>query len=227
MSLITARRLLHLPRQIHTTSSTLTLTIHLLINNLFLLALSPAILVAMLLGSIPFVTLIFRLLLVGYSTKVGQSGFEWHVRAWANWAIVLSAAIWFWSWAVARGVLRMTCASVIGAWYFAELVFSLWFPVSFSDCFHTVHRHHFLQQHPPIRFTLLSSVLLVLLWAASFLLLLSSPSFASSCSPHSSFVVSLLFSSASLGSHLTFLLRSMSSRGCSGSSSGWKRRAGR
>jgi hypothetical protein len=120
LSMITARRLLHLPRQIHATSSTLTLTTNLLINNPFLLALSPAILVIMLIGSIPFVTLVFRLLLVGYSTKVGQSRFEWHVRAWANWAIVGAVCVWFWSWAVARGILRMTCASVIGAWYFAE-----------------------------------------------------------------------------------------------------------
>jgi len=74
----------------------------------------------MLLASIPFVTLIFRLLLVGYSTKVSESVFEWHVKAYANWAIAGTLSIWLWSWAVARGILRMTCASVIGAWYFAE-----------------------------------------------------------------------------------------------------------
>ena len=53
---------------------------HLLITNPLLLALSPAILVIMLVGSIPFVTLIFRLLLVSYSTKIGQSRFERHGR---------------------------------------------------------------------------------------------------------------------------------------------------
>ena len=74
----------------------------------------------MLIGSLPFITLIFRLLLIGYKTDVGKNRFEWHVQAWANWAIVLVVTIWLWSWAVARGVLRTTCASVIGAWYFAE-----------------------------------------------------------------------------------------------------------
>ena len=82
LSLITARRLLDLPRQTHTTSSsTLTLAWHLLISNLFLLALPPAILVLMLVASISFVTLIFRLLLVGYFMKTSQATkFEWHVN---------------------------------------------------------------------------------------------------------------------------------------------------
>ena len=90
--------------------------------NPFLLALSPAILLAMLLASLPFVTLIFKLLLIGYANKVGpDTGIvEWHMHAWANWAIVGTFSVWLWSWMVARGVLRMTCASVIGAWYFAE-----------------------------------------------------------------------------------------------------------
>lgn len=110
---------MHLPRSIHVTSSTLTLTTHLLISNPFLLGLSPAILICALIGSIPFATLTFRLLLHGYGTK-DASGWEWHVQAWANWSIFGTVSVWLWSWAVARGVLRMTCASVIGAWYFAE-----------------------------------------------------------------------------------------------------------
>lgn len=76
---------------------------------------------------------------------MGQSGFEWHVRAWANWAIVGSAAIWFWSWAVARGVLRMTCASVIGAWYFAEFA-SFFFAFLL---YLTLHCHSPLAPLPP------------------------------------------------------------------------------
>ncbi|KAF9053107.1 hypothetical protein BJ165DRAFT_838165 [Panaeolus papilionaceus] len=119
LAFITGRRLMHLPRSIHVTSSTLTLTTHLLISNPFLLGLSPAILICALIGSIPFATLTFRLLLHGYGTK-DASGWEWHVQAWANWSIFGTVSVWLWSWAVARGVLRMTCASVIGAWYFAD-----------------------------------------------------------------------------------------------------------
>ena len=55
LSLITARRHPSLPRQILTASSTLILVTHILILNLFILALSPTIL--MLISSLPFVTL--------------------------------------------------------------------------------------------------------------------------------------------------------------------------
>lgn len=92
--------------------------------NPFLLALSPAILLIMLISSIPFLTLIFRLLLIGYATQPTKdsSSWEWHAHGWANWAIFGAVAVWLWSWGVARGIMRMSCSSVIGAWYFAELV---------------------------------------------------------------------------------------------------------
>ncbi|KAG6918853.1 hypothetical protein DXG01_011258 [Tephrocybe rancida] len=122
LCLITARRLVHLPRELHVTSATLNLTTELLINNPFLLALSPVILLVALLASIPFLTLIFRLLLIGYFDQIsrGSSTWEWHLRGWANWSIAGAVAVWLWTWGVARGVLRMTTASVIGAWYFAD-----------------------------------------------------------------------------------------------------------
>jgi hypothetical protein len=119
LSIITARRLVDLPREIHSTSSILDLTTRLLLANPFLLALSPAILLAMLVASIPFITLVFRLLLLGYfSLPTGK--LEWHVHGWANWAIFGTVGVWLWSWGIARGVLRTTCAGVVGAWYFAE-----------------------------------------------------------------------------------------------------------
>ena len=118
--MLTARRLMNLPREIHTTSSILNLTTQLLVANPFLLALSPVILLAALVASIPFMTLIFRLLLIGYVSQPTSSTFEWHVKGWANWAIVGTVIMWLWSWGVARGMLRTTAAAVIGAWYFAE-----------------------------------------------------------------------------------------------------------
>jgi Plasma-membrane choline transporter len=119
LSFVTARRLVNLPRDVHTASSTLTLTTRLLLANPFLLALSPTILLVTLLLSIPFLTLIFRLLLIGYFSHPGAA-WEWHVQGWADWAIAATVAVWLWSWGVSRGVLRVTCAGVIGAWYFAE-----------------------------------------------------------------------------------------------------------
>lgn len=136
---------MHLPETLHVASSTLTLTTHLLVDNSFLLALSPAILLLMLIASIPFLTLIFRLLLVGYVTRPSKdSSLEWHLYTWADWAIVGSVAVWLWSWAVARGILRMTCSSVIGLWYFAELAVSLHLRCQHSDSSLSVpmHRNH-------------------------------------------------------------------------------------
>jgi hypothetical protein len=130
LAFITGRRLIHLPREIHTASVTLTLTTRLLLANPFLLALSPTILLISLLASIPFLTLAFRLLLIGYFSHppTDPNAWEWHVRGWAHWSIAAVLAIWLWTWAVARGVLRVTCAGVIGAWYFAEYVPSPIFP---------------------------------------------------------------------------------------------------
>lgn len=116
------RRLMkqNLPHAVQQTSSLLKLTTDLIfIHNPLLLALSPAILLAMLVVSIPFVTLIFRLLLVGYRQQT-KGGVEWHVQAWADWAIVATVVVWLWTWGVVRGVLRVTCAGVIGSWYYAD-----------------------------------------------------------------------------------------------------------
>lgn len=118
-ALITGRRLLTLPQKIHSTSSILTLTTQLLSSHPLLLLLSPTVLLAALLVSIPFLTLTFRLLLVGYVTSP-SSGIEWHMQGWANWAIAVTILLWFWTWAVARGALRVTTAGVIAAWYFVE-----------------------------------------------------------------------------------------------------------
>ncbi|KAM6489235.1 hypothetical protein JOM56_015405 [Amanita muscaria] len=89
-------------------------------NNPFLLALSPTILLLTLISSIPFLTLVFRLLLAVRYTSRSGSTVEYHIRAWANWAIVGSVVVWLWTWGVARGILRMISSSVIGAWYFSD-----------------------------------------------------------------------------------------------------------
>jgi hypothetical protein len=119
LALITGRRLLALPQKVHSTSLILTLTTQLLSSQPLLLILSPTVLLAALLVSIPFLTLTFRLLLVGYVSDP-SSGLEWHLKGWANWAITGTISFWLWTWAVARGVLRVTAAAVIAAWYFAE-----------------------------------------------------------------------------------------------------------
>jgi hypothetical protein len=111
---------LDLPADLHTTSSVLDLAAHVLLEHPFALALSPAILLIALLASLPFATLVFRLLLIGYFRAAPHGTFVWHVQAWADWAIAAAIGVWLWSWGVARGVLRVSVAGVVGAWYFAE-----------------------------------------------------------------------------------------------------------
>lgn len=161
LSLLTARRLVGLPRDIHTTSSTLTLTTHLLIMNPFLLALSPAILLIMLISSIPFLTLIFRLLLIGYATQPTKdsSRWEWHAHGWANWAIFGAVGVWLWSWGVARGIMRMSCSSVIGAWYFADPDAQPPPPMST----HTIHAALVRATGPSLGTTVLSAMILTII----------------------------------------------------------------
>ncbi|KIL67089.1 hypothetical protein M378DRAFT_74370 [Amanita muscaria Koide BX008] len=168
LSIITARRLLHLPETLHVASSTLTLTTHLLMNNPFLLALSPAILLLTLISSIPFLTLIFRLLLVGYTSGSGST-VEYHIRAWANWAIVGSVVVWLWTWGVARGILRMTSSSVIGAWYFSDQDAQPPPPMST----HTIHAALIRSTGPSLGSIALSALLLTIiqmLYSLTFLL---------------------------------------------------------
>jgi Plasma-membrane choline transporter len=96
------------------------LSISLLRTHWPLLTLSPALLFGTLLASLPFLSLLFRLFLIGYFTEEGSNDSVgvWHVRAYAGWLISAVLCIWIWSWFVIRGMLRTVCASVIGAWYF-------------------------------------------------------------------------------------------------------------
>ncbi|KAF5364566.1 hypothetical protein D9758_005505 [Tetrapyrgos nigripes] len=105
-----------LPRtlaRINASAALLNLTTDILVNNPLLLVLSPSLLLIALLGSIPFLTLIFRLSLVGYA-----SNNEWHLRSWTPWAIFGTVGVWLWTWGVVRGILRVVVSGVVGGWYF-------------------------------------------------------------------------------------------------------------
>ncbi|KAK7030395.1 hypothetical protein VNI00_014139 [Paramarasmius palmivorus] len=117
LAIWTGRRLIHLPQQIHSASAQLALVIRLLAANPYLLALSPAILLATLLASIPFLTLIFRLLLVGYYDKSKE---HWHLKTSAHYYLAGAIAVWLWTFAVARGILRVVVSGVVGGWYIED-----------------------------------------------------------------------------------------------------------
>jgi hypothetical protein len=83
-----------------------------------LLALSLALLVGALVLSIPFLALVFRLMLVGGFVKDGGS-YAWRVKGWAWWMAVLVTGVLMWSWAVVRGAMRVTVAGVVAFWYYS------------------------------------------------------------------------------------------------------------
>lgn len=80
-----------------------------------LLGLSLALLIGALIFSLPFLSLIFRLMLVGKFTMNGG----WRVEGWAWWMAVLVSGVLLWSWAVVRGALRVTVAAVVASWYYS------------------------------------------------------------------------------------------------------------
>ena len=116
LSLVTARRLIHHLHHLHTTSSTLTLVTRILILSPFIPALSPTCNVDF---NLLFVMLIFRLLSLAMRRDFKL---EDHLRLWMAFPrpCVGTLVFWFWSCAVARGIMSTTCSSVVGTWYFAE-----------------------------------------------------------------------------------------------------------
>ncbi|PWY98248.1 hypothetical protein BCV70DRAFT_153168, partial [Testicularia cyperi] len=86
-----------------------------------LLVLAAASLGAFIVITIPFLYLFTRLFLVGhFGRQVGDS-MEWHTdtrAAWLAWATLLT---WLWTWAVLRGIQRVTVAGVVSQWYFTRI----------------------------------------------------------------------------------------------------------
>ena len=66
-----------------------------------------------LLVSIPFLTLTFRLLLVGY-VSCPSSGLEWHLHGWANRAIALTISMWPWTCRRAGWWVQLSQCRVVG-----------------------------------------------------------------------------------------------------------------
>ena len=120
LSLYTARSLYYRQEALLRTVSVVELSTSLLLSFSPVLLLSLSVLLGALIASIPFVSLLVRLLLVGYFPKAStpQSRMEWHIYSYAAWLIFVVAAIWFWSWGVARGVMRAVASGVVGHWYF-------------------------------------------------------------------------------------------------------------
>ncbi|KAJ1022482.1 hypothetical protein NDA16_003471 [Ustilago loliicola] len=86
-----------------------------------LLVLALASLGAFALVTIPFLFLFTRLFLVGhFGRQVGDS-MEWQTDTKAAWLAWATLCAWLWTWAVLRGVQRVTVAGVVSHWYFHRI----------------------------------------------------------------------------------------------------------
>lgn len=83
-----------------------------------LLLLQPILLAALALLSLPYLTLLLRLLLIGYYRHPRENTYIWHVRPYADLLAIIVVVCWLWTWAVVRGVGRVVVAAVVGDWYF-------------------------------------------------------------------------------------------------------------
>ncbi|SNX85981.1 uncharacterized protein MEPE_04690 [Melanopsichium pennsylvanicum] len=86
-----------------------------------LLVLALATLGAFALITIPFLFLFTRLFLVGhFGRQIGDS-MEWKTDRNAAWLAWATLCAWLWTWAVLRGVQRVTVAGVVSHWYFHRI----------------------------------------------------------------------------------------------------------
>ncbi|KAG8734497.1 hypothetical protein FRC10_011695, partial [Ceratobasidium sp. 414] len=120
LAIVLARFLYKRYRNLLRGVSVISLSSALVLEHPPLLALSLALLMAALILSIPFLALIFRLMLVGTFVADGGS-YTWRVKGWAWWMAVLVTGVLMWSWAVVRGALRVTVAGVVASWYHSPI----------------------------------------------------------------------------------------------------------
>ena len=83
-----------------------------------LIGLSLASLGVFLLLTIPFLFVFTRLFLVGHFGKPVGDSVEWRTDRRAAWLAWATLATWLWTWAVMRGIQRVTVAGVVSHWYF-------------------------------------------------------------------------------------------------------------
>ncbi|EIW67934.1 hypothetical protein TREMEDRAFT_40073 [Tremella mesenterica DSM 1558] len=94
------------------------LSTHLLLTHTPLLLLTPLLLSIFAVLSIPFLTMLLRLGMIGYWRHPRENTWVFHIRPYAGWLIFLVTLIWVWTWSVLRGIGRVAVAGVVGEWYF-------------------------------------------------------------------------------------------------------------
>ncbi|WVO23456.1 uncharacterized protein IAS62_004810 [Cryptococcus decagattii] len=125
-------------KRLEKTASVVELSTKLLLSHPPLLLLTPILLGVFAITSIPFLTLLIRLGMIGYWRHPRENTWVFHIRPYAGWLIFLVTLIWVWTWGVIRGVGRVAVAGVIGEWYFHREEHSRQDPVEVTTA--AVHR---------------------------------------------------------------------------------------
>jgi hypothetical protein len=105
-------------KRLERTVAVVELSTELLLSHPPLLLLTPLLLGVFALASIPFMTLLVRLAMIGYWRHPKENTYIYQIAPRAGWLIALVTIVWVWTWGVIRGVGRVAVAGVMGEWYF-------------------------------------------------------------------------------------------------------------
>ena len=119
LCVLSARSLYHRRETLLRTVAVVELASTVVLDHPPILALSLSLLFGALVASLPFLSLILRLTLIGYYSQ-RKSDDDWHVRGYAGWLAILVTIIWVWSWWVVRGALKVSVSGLVGQWYFSR-----------------------------------------------------------------------------------------------------------
>ncbi|TKY84562.1 hypothetical protein EX895_006464 [Sporisorium graminicola] len=121
LAIIFARMVWHRRKALSRSIAVLELSCNVVLQHPALLVLALASLGVFALVTVPFLFLFTRLFLVGhFGRQVGDS-MEWQTDAKAAWLAWATLCAWLWTWAVLRGVQRVTVAGVVSHWYFHRI----------------------------------------------------------------------------------------------------------
>ncbi|CDR87290.1 uncharacterized protein SPSC_00416 [Sporisorium scitamineum] len=121
LAIIFARMVWHRRKALSRSIAVLELSCNVVLRHPALLVLALASLGVFALATIPFLYLFTRLFLVGhFGRQVGDS-MEWQTDTKAAWLAWATLCAWLWTWAVLRGVQRVTVAGVVSHWYFHRI----------------------------------------------------------------------------------------------------------
>lgn len=84
-----------------------------------MLLLTPLLLAIFAVTSIPFLTMLIRLGMIGYwGQSPREDTWAFHIYPYAGWLMFLVTVGWVWTWGVLRGIGRVAVSGVVGEWYF-------------------------------------------------------------------------------------------------------------